>query len=713
MRNVGDMTTPYARLRARSLCALLCLCAGLVGCEGPIGPIGLRGDAGERGRAGEAGPRGDAGPVGAQGVRGPTGKAPVAEDPLPIAAMGIVGRVHDPAGQLVGSGTVYLVPASDVATLAKHALDTSLSPSKTVADRTDEPLEDLVDQHGAKYAHAAVSTDGSYRISQVSTGSYFLAWFPDAHDAFHLPGGDHCRTALGRPSLIGQEIDLVVSGRASAQATYVGSSTCLGCHGRQRSERSAHRVGLSVPGLRGPLQDTSHWPTFDAAITAFDRGTTLYYYDCDATKTSDAKCSVSDHDPTITSPGSIVSFELALVRNTAVAKQDVGAYVVTFKNDLGAGSVTYPVALTYGGALERQQLLTRLANGNATFSYFVLPVQFNATGVSTYPSTDDWPWKDVHSEQWYDFAHSALTTPDNARAFDNNCAGCHFTGMRLTGDLTAGFGAHAVGEGNGDFDYDGDGRKEEINVGCESCHGPASEHLEAKVRGVRIVSPSLLTPERETLICGRCHSRPQGLGGGGTEAPLAADGTMPPPGLRRSEFAASFTARVDAADTDHYPSGDSKANHQQYTDFVQSGMYRNPLVLMTCTSCHDAHGNDQNTDDLKNPEDDNSACTGCHSGSEFTAPRGHIGKVAKDPHTNVDDSVLLCTTCHMVRTALGGARHPELLDSIPPSAMPVQYFHGDLASHRFSVAPRAQYAVQPVAATSQCAFCHGTDFPNP
>jgi predicted CXXCH cytochrome family protein len=285
--------------------------------------------------------------------------------------------------------------------------------------------------------------------------------------------------------------------------------------------------------------------------------------------------------------------------------------------------------------------------------------------------------------------------------------------MRLDGDRAAGFSAHGASEPNGDFDYDGDGRREEINIGCESCHGPGSEHVEAKVRGLHIVSPSLLTSERESLICGRCHSRPAGLGAGGTEAPLSMDGHMPMPGLRRAQYVAEFTSRVDAAPEDRYPSGDSKSNHQQYSDFIRSGMYRNGSVLMTCASCHDAHGSDQSPHELRTAASDNTACTGCHSGTEFTSPRGHIGKVAHDPHQNVDDSLLLCTACHMVRTAVSGARHPELLDAIPASSAAVQYFHGDIASHRFAVTPRAQYAAQPVAATTQCAFCHGTDFPNP
>ncbi len=683
------------------------------GCEGPRGPAGRTGDAGPRGASGDAGPPGEAGPRGARGAQGPAGDAAAPAATLALEPDGIVGVVRDPSGQLVPLGHVYLVPAADVAALAKVPLDLSLAPSAAAGFAGDEPLEDLLDQNASSYTAASVAADGSYRIPQVGDGAYFIVWQPDDKDTGHLPGGDRCRKALDRASLVGTRLDIEVSGRPSVEATYVGSSACFNCHGRQRSMRTAHRVGLSVPGIRGAFQDVSPWPGFDAALAAFESATTLYYYDCDPTRSGEAKCSVSDTDPTLSTPSAVISFELRLARDPAVAKADVGAYTVTLVNRLGAGSATYPVALSYGGAVYRQRFLTRSALSGGGFSYYVLPLQYNTAGSNGYPASADWVWRDAHSEQWYDFAQSKLAEPSHQQAFDNGCAGCHFTGMRLQGDAASGFSAHAVSEPNGDFDYDGDGRREEINIGCESCHGPGSEHLEAKVRGLHIVSPSLLTPGRETLICGRCHSRPAGVGGGGTEAPLSADGRMPAPGLRRADYVAAFTSRVDAPPDDFHASGDSKAFHQQYTDFIRSGMYRNGSVLMTCASCHDAHGNDQNTHELRVAQDDNGACTGCHSGADFTAPRGHIGKVTPDSHTNVDDSLLQCTACHMVRTIAGGARRPELLDNIPASATPVQYFHGDLASHRFAVTRRDQYDVQPVAFTLQCAFCHGAELPNP
>ena len=650
---------------------------------------------------------------GATGSMGSAGESPQLPGQLALESKGLVGFVRDASGMPVASGAVILVPSSAVAALAKQPLDLGLSPADVKELELDEPLEDLLDRNAAAYARAGVGEDGSYRFSDLPEGASFVVWQPDASDVAHLPGGSACRVASDRSSLQGRRLDLRVSGRPSSAAVYVGSSACFNCHGRQRSMRTAHRVSLRRPGLRGAFQDVSPWPSFDAGLTAFEQGTTLYYYDCDPNRSGEAKCKVSGTDPRGATPSAVVRFELQLARDLGLARGEIGAYTVQLVNRSGPGTATYPVLLTYGGVAHRQDFLTRVSVGNGQSSVFVLPLQWNVEGTMGNAGFEDWPYRDLRSDQWYDYANNQLRRPDLTQSFDNQCAGCHFTGMKLSGSETSGFRARAVSDPNGDFDYDEDGRPEEINIGCESCHGPGSEHLEDKQRGKHIVSPSLLTPERELLICGACHSRPAGKGGANAEAPLSSQGLMPVPGLRRGEFADQFTTRVDAAAEHLHASGDSNAPHQQYTDFVRTSMARNGSVLMTCSSCHDAHGNAEHSHDLRSASDDNAACTACHSGSDFTAPRGHVQKATGFIHDGTEDTFFTCTSCHMVRSVASGARHKELLDNLPGDATPVQYLHGDVASHRFSVTRRSQASQQPVAATLQCGFCHGQTLVNP
>lgn len=645
-----------------------------------------------------------------EGPAGPAGQAPDPSGTIELEPTGLVGFVRDPSGTLLTTGRVVLVPSAAVAELAEQTLDLSLSPDEVRTLAIDEPLEDLLDQHAAEYQSAALGADGSYRFTSLDNGAYFVVWQPADDDIDHLPGGSACRVASDRGSLVGRRLDLRVSAAPSSNASYVGSSTCFTCHGRHRTMRSAHRVGLQVAGVRGVFQDIQRWPDIDEGLAAFERGDTLYYFDCDPDRAGDAKCKVSDVDPRVAEPSTVVHFQLQLARDMSAAH---GGYSVQMVNQSGAGMESYPVTLTYGGALGRQNYLARVDVGAGQSSVFVLPVQWNSRGANDNMSFEDWPFRDLRSDQWYDFANSQLKRPELTQSFDNQCAGCHFTGMTLTGDASSGFRAHAIADPNGDFDYDEDGRPEEINIGCESCHGPGSEHIEDSVRGRHIVSPSLLTPERELVLCGACHSRPAGIGGAGGEAPLSSDGLMPRPGLRRAELAERFTSRVDVGAEHLFESGDSRAPHQQYSDFMRSTMARNGSVLMTCSSCHDAHGSDEHEHDLHVAASDNTACTSCHSDAQYTSPRSHVQENTGFEHYGTEEDFMICTSCHMVRTVAGGARLKALLDDLPRSSTPVQYYHGDIASHRFKVTRHAQAPQQPVAATLECGFCHGQELENP
>ena len=602
---------------------------------------GCSGNDGAQGPEGPPGPEGPAGPPGEPG--GP---------PLDLEPEGLVGRVLDVRLLPVAGGTVYLIPAADVAALGDDEIDLQLSPLDTAALPFDEPLDDLIDTNGPTYASATVDADGVYRFTTIADERYFVTWAPDSGDTMHLPGGDQCRSSVQSADLVGTQVDIKVSGAASATATYVGSSTCLTCHGGHRSTRTAHRVGLQAAGVRGNLQDISPWPDFDAGLDKFEAGTVLFYYDCPDATTGFSKCRVSEGAPT--EPGAVVWFTVELNRNETIPLGQRGAYSLTVENVINGADPnspqTYSADMTYGGAVHKQRYMTRLENDDASFSYYLLMVQYNYEGDFNFPSSNNWPWRDYHSERWYDFTNQLLIEPEESKAFDNNCAGCHFNGFRIEGDgeNNKGWQALPVPDPNGAMDFDGDGRLDEINTGCEACHGPGSEHLEQRPQGGYIVSPELLTPGRELMICGRCHSRPKGLGAGGTDAPLSVDNLMPLPGTRRAVFAELYTQRVDGTATSFWPTSlDSKSHHQQYSDFIRSAHYRNEFELMTCSTCHDPHGNDDNPSQLLIAAEDNTSCTQCHIEAapvNFPPVGEHVEAATGLNH---GDS-LECVTCHMV-----------------------------------------------------------------
>lgn len=684
--------------------SLFAFAAALVACEGPVGPAGDPGDpgdAGATGEAGETGTPGEAGPPGEAGVPADSGTLPGLE----LEPMGLVGVVLDTAGA-PPIGRVVLVPAADVQTLAETPIDLTLSPAATATVGNDEPLEDLIDANGDSYASASLDEDGVYRFTELVSGAYFLVFTPDAADSAHLPGGDRCRTALSSDSLLGTRFDIRVSGGQGEGADFVGSSTCLTCHESHAAGRTAHFNTLRVPAQLGHLQDSSAFPEIDDGLEPFEAGATLKFFDCDTGLPGPGRCSVTD---AAVDPGR-VSFELRLGRDASKALGERGAYFVVFQEPVSGATSRYDVALTQGGAGHAQRFLVQVPAPGRGVRTHVLPFQYQVFGDFAFPSPADWPFLDVGADDWFDFGATALRGPADERSFDQRCAGCHMTGISMTTDDAGGFLAQANADLAGAFDYNGDGRLEELGVGCESCHGPGSQHLASSSRGARIVSPGLLTPGRETVLCGACHSRPQGIGGGGSDAPLSAEGHMPAPGMRRADMVLEHTSRVDGSAEFFHASLDSSGSHQQYSDFIRSTMYRNGEELMTCSSCHDAHSVDEFAHQLRFAPEDNAACTGCHSEPAFTDIIVHVEAQTGFGHTGLDER-FHCTSCHMVATARSGAGTPGLVDNLGGGL--VEYFAGDLASHRFAVAPRSEAAVQPTAATLACAACHATFLPNP
>jgi predicted CXXCH cytochrome family protein len=628
----------------------------------------------------------------------------------------------------VPGGTVYLVPASAVEALAQEPIDLFASPEDTATLDNDEPIEDLLDTNG-DYEQAAVDESGVYRFETLPDGSHFVVWTPGDDDTQHLPGGDSSNVAFATASLVGMQMDIRVSSQPSELATYVGSSTCMVCHGLHSTTRTAHNVGLQVPGVRSILQDIEPWPRFDEALAKFG-STTLFYYDCDGAAPDSSKCKVSEGPPPADPPADVFL--------TVALEEDEGKYSVTLANIKNGADLkspqSYDVVLTYGGALGKQQYLMRRSN-DGSFSYFVLPLQYNYEGDFDNGtevgdgSSDDWPWRDYRSDLWYDFNTNELfnrssTGPNeesfNKESFDNNCAGCHFTGYRLEGSDADGWSARAIVDSDGSFDYDGDGRVELINTGCEACHGPGSEHLMPSPNGSHIVSPGLLTPGRQAAVCGSCHSRPLGIGAGETGLPLSEDNQMPPPGIRRADFAVTHTTRVSGdPDQDFFDSGDAFGNYQQYSDHIRSKHYRNPFRLTTCTGCHSPHANSADVAAMDTSGNPNALCTTCHSpdvNPGLYPLTDHIESVTgTSAHENYGP--FLCTECHMVPTAKSGAAVPALLDTLRENDTDPrwQYYWNDGASHRMTVTRWTDFAGrpdQPIAFTNECGFCHGAFLPN-
>ena len=193
------------------------------------------------------------------------------------------------------------------------------------------------------------------------------------------------------------------------------------------------------------------------------------------------------------------------------------------------------------------------------------------------------------------------------------CIGCHTTGFDKRYDAQADrFDSHWL----------------EVNVSCQSCHGPGSRHVQwARAPGAASAPPGQLaelkTPHQQVEVCAACHSR-------------------------RSELTA--TPVPGQPHLDHYlPSllreGLYHADGQQLGEVFVDGSYRQSRMYrmgVACSNCHDPHS-------ARPRLQGNALCTQCHqpqpnpafpsAAGLFDAPQHH--------HHPPGSRGAQCTACHM------------------------------------------------------------------
>jgi predicted CXXCH cytochrome family protein len=204
------------------------------------------------------------------------------------------------------------------------------------------------------------------------------------------------------------------------------------------------------------------------------------------------------------------------------------------------------------------------------------------------------------------------------------CADCHSTDLRKNYDATAANFTTSWAE---------------IHVGCESCHGPGSNHLAwAKRRdsdpkqGLTVmlkeragtewtIDPATGNATRtlaresghEIEVCAQCHSRRAQIAEGYYAGKPFLDYYVP----------ALLTAQL------YYVDGQQRDEVYNWASFLQSKMYRHGV---TCSDCHEPHG-------AKLRASGNALCAQCHSAQKYDSPAHH--------HHTVASPGAQCVECHM------------------------------------------------------------------
>lgn len=224
--------------------------------------------------------------------------------------------------------------------------------------------------------------------------------------------------------------------------------------------------------------------------------------------------------------------------------------------------------------------------------------RLQALTVAWNSQKDEWmdlyPELKIHHEEWLHWTGNSMT-------WNSMCADCHSTAYRKNFD---------PGSGKFESSY------AEVNVTCESCHGPGEDHVAAAKAGSEEPGELLLgsgTAQKDLVdACAPCHSRRTQL----TKAYNPHD-----PYLDHYDPALIAPPLYQA-------DGQIEDEVYVYGSFLQSKMHR---WGVKCTDCHDPH-----KAELK--MEGNLLCGSCHD-PKYDGPEHHF-HAAGGGGTQ-------CVDCHM------------------------------------------------------------------
>ena len=158
----------------------------------------------------------------------------------------------------------------------------------------------------------------------------------------------------------------------------------------------------------------------------------------------------------------------------------------------------------------------------------------------------------------------------------------------------------------------------EWNVGCEKCHGPGGEHVQ-QPSASNIVNPARLDYVQANDVCIQCHSQGRPLKNPDQRQILRLARRLPV-GQNLKDFWKLEEHKLGETTFTHFADGTAHKNRMQGNDFVHSLMYTHGV---TCFSCHDVHGTENNADLLKPAS---VLCLECHGPNSPNGPHAPPSK---------------------------------------------------------------------------------------
>jgi tetratricopeptide (TPR) repeat protein len=315
--------------------------------------------------------------------------------------------------------------------------------------------------------------------------------------------------------------------------------------------------------------------------------------------------------------------------NLTVQAQDVVVRSNRFRAVLGPeggavresgpkGDASYPIVHVMGGK-NVYYFLTPLERGRLQ----VLPVAY-----------------DVRRREWFDTAASAMRHFTEARdealdwrdplyTFNTSCHGCHVSQLAL--NYTPGSDAYHT-------------TWVEPGINCETCHGPASEHVRAAealpkgrpMKDVKLITARQLSKEQMNHLCAPCHAK---------MSPITQSFA---PGERYYDH----YDLVSYENADFHADGRDLGENYTYTSWQTSPCVRSGQL--DCTHCHTSSGRYRFADERLA----NQACLPCH--------KQQADNLTAHTHHQADSAGSRCIACHMPMTEFARMRRSDH-SMLPPT----------------------------------------------
>jgi predicted CXXCH cytochrome family protein len=195
-------------------------------------------------------------------------------------------------------------------------------------------------------------------------------------------------------------------------------------------------------------------------------------------------------------------------------------------------------------------------------------------------------------------------------------------------------------------------KRVDVGISCESCHGPASKHVENPES--KLYLASLSDPVRQNEVCLQCHMRNRDkrletqtmsdIYGDARDYPMGYEAGKP---LSDYKMVAPFIMGHETKE--FFANGAAKKNRTQGNEFVHSMKGKHGI---TCINCHNPH----TLQPTAERNTGNKLCMKCHTFSSLIGP--HQDSLEQHTRHKANSKGSLCVECHMPKTGKHTGKSP-------------------------------------------------------